>query len=225
VGCFLARCIVKFLALRPNLLTEESFAEGIAYLCQVDPDLKRVHAEFGPPPLWQREPGFATLVHIILEQQVSTASADATLAKLRHAIPVLTPENFLGLSEIELRQIGFSRQKTAYCQGLAHLVLDRELDLEELAELDDGAVRSRLLQIKGIGSWTADNYLLMALLRTDILPAGDLALITALQELKGLVSRPTVEDLEQAALLWRPWRAVAARFLWHFYLSKRNTPV
>ncbi len=209
----------------PVTLDDISFASGITHLCEVDPDLKRIHTEFGPPPLWRREPGFATLVHIILEQQVSTASADATLAKLRKAVSPLTPENFLGLGETELRQIGFSRQKTAYCQGLARLILDGELDLQELAELEDGAVRSRLLQIKGIGNWTADNYLLMALLRPDILPAGDLALITALQELRGLVSRPTVEDLENAALLWRPWRAVAARFLWHFYLSKRNTPV
>ncbi len=204
-----------------NTLNNETFALGIAFLCQVDPDLQRVHAEFGPPPLWQRAPGFQTLVHLILEQQVSTASAEATLAKLKKAIPSFTPENFLQLSEADLRQIGFSRQKTAYCRGLARSILDGELDLAELETLDDAAARARLVQLKGIGNWTADNYLLMVLLRPDIIPAGDLALIAALQELKGLATRPAVEEVEQIALAWRPWRAVATRFLWHYYLSKR----
>jgi DNA-3-methyladenine glycosylase II len=207
--------------LSPNALNDKSFAQGIAYLCQVDPDLRRVHTEFGPPPLWQRAPGFPTLVHLILEQQVSTASAEATLAKLQKAVPSLTPENFLQLSEADLRQIGFSRQKTSYCQGLAHSILDGELSLEELGRLDDATARSRLVRLKGIGNWTADNYLLMALLRPDIIPAGDLALIAALQELKGLPSRPGVAEVEQIALAWQPWRAVATRFLWHYYLSKR----
>jgi DNA-3-methyladenine glycosylase II len=207
--------------LSPNSLNNESFVQGIAYLCQVDADLQRVQAEFGPPPLWQRAPGFPTLIHLILEQQVSTASAEATLAKLQKAVPLLTPENFLQLSEADLRQIGFSRQKTAYCQGLARSILDGELDLEALERLEDAAARSRLVQLKGIGNWTADNYLLMALLRPDIIPAGDLALMVALQELKGLASRPTMAEVEQMALAWRPWRAVATRFLWHYYLSKR----
>jgi len=207
--------------LSSNRLTNETFAQGIAYLCQVDPDLMRVQAEFGPPPLWQRAPGFPTLVHIILEQQVSTASAEATLVKLQKAIPSFTPENFLQLSEAELRKIGFSRQKTAYCQGLARSILLGELDLEELERLDDATARSRLVRLKGIGNWTADNYLLMVLLRPDIIPAGDLALVMALQELKELPSRPTVPEVEQIALAWRPWRAVATRFLWHYYLSKK----
>jgi DNA-3-methyladenine glycosylase II len=206
------------------MLDDESFAQGIAYLCQVDPDLQRVDKEFGPPPLWRRAPGFQTLVHIILEQQVSTASAEATLAKLQKAIPSFTPESFLQLSETELRQIGFSRQKTAYCRGLASAILDGELDLEQLERQDDAAARSSLVRLKGIGNWTADNYLLMVLLRPDIIPAGDLALIAALQELKGLPSRPTVQEVEQIALAWRPWRAVATRFLWHYYLSKPNHP-
>ena len=204
----------------PNKLNNESFAQGITFLCRVDPDLQRVHLEFGPPPLWQRVPGFPTLVHLILEQQVSTASAEAAMTKLKKAVPALTPENLLRLSEVELRQIGFSRQKTAYCQGLAWEILEGELELESLERLDDDAARSRLVTLKGIGNWTADNYLLMALLRPDILPAGDLALVAALQELKGLVSRPSVAEVEQLALVWRPWRAVATRFLWHFYLSK-----
>jgi DNA-3-methyladenine glycosylase II len=207
--------------LPPNALNTESFAQGIAHLCQVDPDLRRVQAEFGPPPLWRREPGFPTLVHLILEQQVSTASAEATLGKLQRAVPSLTPANFLQLSEADLRQIGFSRQKTAYCRGLAQEMLDGGLDLEGLEELDDAEVRSRLVRLKGIGNWTADNYLLMVLLRPDIIPAGDLALIAAIQELKGLPSRPTVEEVEQMALAWRPWRAVATRFLWHYYLSRK----
>ncbi len=203
-------------------LDAEIYAQGIAALCASDPDLQRVYAEFGAPPLWRRAPGFVTLVHLILEQQVSTASAEATLTKLCRALPALTPENFLSLSDVDLRQIGFSRQKTAYCQGLAQAILHHELELAELEQLDDDTARARLVRIKGIGAWTADNYLLMALLRADVIPLGDLALIAALQELKRLSARPSPAEAEQIAHAWRPWRAVATRFLWHFYLSRRK---
>jgi DNA-3-methyladenine glycosylase II len=206
-----------------NTLSNENYLKGIAFLCEADPDLQRIQMQFGPPPFWRRAPGFPTLVHLILEQQVSTASAEAALSKLYRAVTMLTPENFLRLSDLELRQIGFSRQKTAYCQGLARAISEHVLDLDELEHLDDHAARARLVQVKGIGNWTAENYLLMALLRPDILPASDLALMVALQELKGLPSRPGIVEVEQIAIGWRPWRAVAARFLWHFYLSKRNS--
>jgi DNA-3-methyladenine glycosylase II len=210
--------------LQPISLTDESYAAGIAYLCQVDPDLAGIYARYGPPPLWRRDPGFATLVHLILEQQVSTASAEAAMAKLKNAVEALTPDNFLKLSDAELRQIGFSRQKTAYCQGLARAIVEGRLDLAELDTLEDDEVRSRLVQLKGIGSWTADNYLLMALLRPDVIPVGDLALIAAVQQLKGLAARPSPAEVEQIASAWRPWRAAATRFLWHLYLSQAEKP-
>lgn len=174
----------------------------------------------GLPPLWARQPGFGTLVYIILEQQVSLASARAAFLKLEAALGVVTPGEFLTLSDERLKQIGFSRQKTAYCRHLAQAVLNNDLDLRELEHLEDHSVRSELIRIKGIGAWTADIYLLMALLRPDIWPAGDLALATAMQEVKSLPARPGPQEMEQIASAWHPWRAVAARLLWHHYLSK-----
>jgi DNA-3-methyladenine glycosylase II len=202
-------------------LNREFLEQGVNYLCSVDPDLARIHTEWGVPPLWARPPGFPTLVHIILEQQVSLASAKAAMTKLQAALPDVSPSTFLTLSDDHLKQIGFSRQKTAYCRGLAQAILSNDLDLDHLAALDDLAARTTLIQIKGIGPWTADIYLLMALLRPDIWPVGDLALITALREVKGLEFRPSQETMEHITHTWRPWRAVAARLLWLYYLRPR----
>lgn len=201
-------------------LDHETLASGVTKLCEIDADLRRIHAELGPPPLWDRQPGFPTLVHIILEQQVSLASARAAFNKLRQAIGSVTPDKFLALEDGELKTIGFSRQKTTYCRELAGAILRGEIDLERINNLDDGEVRAALLKIKGIGPWTVDIYLLMCLLRPDVWPTNDLALAAAMQEVKGLASRPGTEQMEAIASAWQPWRSVAARLLWHFYLRK-----
>ena len=203
-------------------LNQENFQQGVAYLCKVDPHLAQITARYGLPPMWSRPPGFATLVTIVLEQQVSLSSARAAFTKLQEAIETVTPENFLQLNDEELKRVGLSRQKSSYCRGLAQAILSRELDLEALAGLEDASARAALMKIKGIGPWTADNYLLMALLRPDIWPSGDLALAAAIQELKALPTRPAPEELERIALPWQPWRAVAARLVWHYYLSQRK---
>jgi len=203
-------------------LNEESLARGLRELAQVDPDLAGVLARLGPPPLWARPPGFGTLVYIILEQQVSLASARAAVDRLGQALSPLTPEGFLTLDDETLRRIGFSRQKSAYCRGLAEQLVLGRLDLEALERLDDEAAREALMQIKGIGAWTADIYLLMALCRPDIWPSGDLALAAAVREVKKLPGRPNPAELEEIGRAWRPWRAVAARLLWHYYLSGRG---
>lgn len=184
-----------------------------------DQDLGKIVSLYGPPPLWKREEGFHTLIHIILEQQVSLASAKAAYARLVEALRVLTPENFLKLDDEELKTIGFSRQKTRYGRNLAEAVIQGALDPESLGMLEDAEVRSRLMSLKGIGAWTADIYLLMALGRPDIWPTGDLALAVAVQQLKQMSHRPTTQALADLSEAWRPWRAVAARILWHFYLS------
>ena len=196
---------------------------GVSILARADARFARIHRVLGPPPLWAREPGFPTLVYIILEQQVSLASARAAWNRLKAAVRKITPRSFLGLGDAELKRIGFSRQKTAYCRGLAEAVLSRELRLDELDEMDDADARAALVGIKGIGPWTADIYLMEALLRPDIWPVGDLALATSYQECFGLADRPTPEKLEKAGARWRPWRAVAARLLWHDYLARRNS--
>lgn len=198
-------------------LGEASLLEAVKILSARDADLARVIQLYGPPPLWAREPGFATLVWIILEQQVSLASAKATFQKLSATIPVI-PKDFLKLDDATLRAIGFSRQKTAYVRHLSRAILDG-FDLDGLQHLDDAKVKTRLIELKGIGSWTADIYLLMVLSRPDVWPVGDLALQIAVQRLKGLSVRPTALELEAIGQPWKPWRAVAARILWHFYLS------
>lgn len=169
--------------------------------------------------MWARTPGFPTLVYIILEQQVSLASARAAFTKLELASDEITPETFLRFGDEELKAIGFSRQKAGYCRGLARAVLDGELDLPALEGLPDEQVRAALTAVKGIGPWTANIYLLMVLLRPDIWPAGDLALAVAYQKIKQLPARPGTQELEAIAERWRPWRAVAARLLWHEYLN------
>ncbi|RME85213.1 MAG: DNA-3-methyladenine glycosylase 2 family protein [Caldilineae bacterium] len=205
--------------LPPKQLDERILLHGVAYLCARDADLARVVDEFGPPPLWARPPGFATLLHIILEQQVSLASAHAAFRKLGERVRPLTPGNFLALDDATLREVGFSRQKARYGRLLARAVLDGSLDLEALAELDDDEVRRRLKSIKGIGDWTANIYMMEALLRPDVWPSGDLALANAARRVKGLARRPSPVQLEELGQRYRPWRAVAARIFWHHYLS------
>lgn len=200
-------------------LTQRSLLSATRRLAAQDPDLAVVVKTYGPPPLWAREPGFHTLIHIILEQQVSLAAAKAAYDRLIAATGRLAPEEFLRLKDTDLKAIGFSRQKAGYGRGLAHAVLDGRLGLERLEVLDDAQAKAELVAIKGIGSWTADIYLLMVLRRPDTWPSGDLALAAAVRRVKRMRSQPTPGKLEQIAKAWRPWRAVAARILWHYYLS------
>jgi DNA-3-methyladenine glycosylase II len=208
-------------AVRP--LTERGLGQAVRTLAAVDPDLAAVVARYGRPPLWERAGGFPTLIHIILEQQVSLASARAAFDRLAAAGPI-TPASFLRLDDASLRTIGFSRQKAAYGRGLALAITSGALDLAALESMDDEPARSALLAIKGIGPWTADIYLLMALRRPDIWPLGDLALVLAMQAVKGLAQRPTAAEALAIAESWRPWRAAAARVLWHYYLSTPGRP-
>jgi len=200
-------------------LTRRSLLGATRKLAARDPDLAGIVETFGPPPLWAREPGFHTLIHIILEQQVSLASAKAAYDRLLVATGRLVPERFLALRNEELKTIGFSRQKTTYGRALAEAILDGRLDLALIETLDDAEAKARLITVKGIGSWTADIYLLMGLRRPDTWPTGDLALAVAVQRIQRLRKRPTPERLQNVGEAWRPWRAVAARILWHYYLS------
>ncbi len=183
--------------------------------------LARIHAEYGTPPLWDRPEGFATLLQIILEQQVSLASAKACFDKLQACVKDVCPESVLSLSDYELRSVGFSRQKTSYARYLADAVLARRIDLDGLKLLPDPEVKAELIKLKGIGEWTSDIYLLMALLRRDIMPKGDIALHSAWHRVSG-ESRPRSEEFLEIAERWRPHRSTAARLLWHFYLSERK---
>jgi DNA-3-methyladenine glycosylase II len=160
-------------------LTEEVLAQGLHVLAKRDPHFARILQSHGPPPMWARQPGFPTLLHIILEQQVSLASARAAFDRLLAAVSPLTAERFLELDDDTLKAVGFSRQKTKYGRGLARAIIEGRLDLNTLDAMDDASAREELTEIKGIGPWTADIYLLMALRRPDVWPSTDLALASA----------------------------------------------
>ena len=200
-------------------LTRRTLQLAVRELSARDDDLRRLVDRSGPPPLWARRPGFATLVQIILEQQVSLASGRAAYARLQTVAGRVTAERVARLSDARLRRSGLTRQKASYCRGLAECIVRRELDLRHVADLDDQTARSHLLSFRGIGPWTADVYLLMALRRPDIWPDGDLALVKTAQGIKRLRRRPAHDQLRRIAAAWAPWRAVAARILWHAYLS------
>jgi len=202
-------------------LTEATLAAAVDHLAARDPVLAASVRLHGHPPLWAREPGFATLVHIVLEQQVSLASARAAFDRLLVARSPLTPAALLELDDRELFEIGFSRQKTRYARELATAVLDGRLDLAALPALDDGSLDAQLTAVPGIGPWTATIYRLMVLGRPDAWPIHDIALAQAVADLRGLDRRPDAREMAGLAEDWRPWRAVAARILWHHYLSER----
>ncbi|HEX2268296.1 MAG TPA: hypothetical protein VHH35_02105, partial [Pyrinomonadaceae bacterium] len=207
---------------RLSTLTTKTHVDAARELATRDETLARILVTHGAPPMWRRATGFATLVHIILEQQVSLKSAKAMLLRLQSAIDPFTPERFVDLGETHLRGLGVTRQKSAYLLHLSGSILNGDLSLTKLSRMPDEEVRQRLTRIKGIGSWSADVYLLMAMRRADIWPAGDLALAVAAKELLGLEKRPTPEELEEIAEKWRPYRAVAARMLWQHYLGRKS---
>jgi len=206
---------------KPEALTDETFSQALHYLCEIDADLAQICTQLDPPSRWAREPGFASIIYIILEQQVSLASARAAYDRLQKAVSPFTPKRFLELDDAALKAIGFSRQKTAYGRNLAGAIVGGHLDLDGLSMLDDMTARSALTKIKGIGPWTANIYLLTALCRPDIWPKEDLALAVAVQEIKRMPARPTPSELDALGADWKPWRSVAARLLWHYYLGKR----
>lgn len=203
-------------------LDEINLKEATHWLAARDEAMARVLDQYGYPPLWARQPGFATLLHIILEQQVSLASANAAFNRLREHLGVITPDAFLGLGDVVLRQIGFSRQKMLYARSLAEAIRTAAFEPEKLEMLPDDTVRQQMKQLKGIGDWTADIYLSECLLRTDILPKGDIAMQEAFKVLKALPARPAHPEFEEGTSHWRPWRSVGTRMLWHFYLSERK---
>ncbi len=196
---------------------------AVLELTQRDELLGLLLQEYGLPPLWQRSQSFATLVHIILEQKVSLASARSVMRRLRQLCPAVKPDAFLQLECSNLRQIGFSVRKISYCQSLAEAIVSGELKLTALRRLSDEQVIDQLTAIRGIGPWSAGVYLMMALRRPDAWASGDRALLLSYAHSAGLQKIPKYEQLDQEAERWRPYRSAAARLLWHAYLC-RNQP-
>jgi DNA-3-methyladenine glycosylase II len=172
-------------------LNSNNFNSALKYLAQSDRDLAHILETLGNPLRWQREPGFPSLLQIILEQQVSLAAAKAVYQRLCKIVQPLTPENFFALDDIQLKTIGFSRQKISYGRALSEAIINEQINLDWLAKQVETMIRTQLKQIQGIGDWTIDNYLLMALQRPDVFPKGDLAIAIAVQKIKNLPTRPT----------------------------------
>ncbi|ANH80211.1 3-methyladenine DNA glycosylase [Niabella ginsenosidivorans] len=190
-------------------------------LAKKDAHLAAVLEDYGHPPMWTRANSFESLVHIILEQQVSLASALAALRKLQKHTKGVTLERILKLTDAEMRACYVSRQKMGYIRGLAQAIIDGQINLEVMAGLPDDEVRKRLTALKGIGNWTVDVYLIFVLQRTDVFPVGDLAAVNAFKKLKSLPKTITREELTTASESWAPHRTIATMILWHFYLSER----
>lgn len=209
----------------PAALTRARLLQGVEALVARDRRLADVVERFGPPPLFARPRGFPTLVWIVLEQQVSLASAAALFARLKAAVAgSVTPEAVATLGEDGLLRLGFTRQKARYVSGLAGRIVTGQLDLGRIAMLDDADAERALVQVPGVGPWTAGVYLLMALRRPDVWPPGDLGLHKSLAEVRCMRAVPSSAAAASYALRWRPWRSVAARVLWHSYLSRRRKP-
>jgi DNA-3-methyladenine glycosylase II len=205
-----------------RIVDSSSLSSALTELCAISPVIGRMVTAYGSPPAWRREPGFASLVYTILEQQVSLASARAVYERLVGLAGDLTAARFITFDDQTLRGIGFSRQKTEYCRDVAVRVHSGRLDLEALTDLADETVRGVLTEIRGIGPWTADIYLLHSLGRPNVWPTGDLALRIAVQEELSLADRPSEHDLEEMGAEFEPWRSVAARVFWHGYLTRRG---
>jgi DNA-3-methyladenine glycosylase II len=205
---------------RLTRLTRESLEAAAAALAEVDPQLAAIHRIHGTPPMWGRRPGFPTLLRIILEQQVSLVSARAMFERLKSNVEPFTAQRFIESGESYLRSLGVTRQKAHYCVEVAQAFTNGELN--QIARMNDEDAHAKLLSIKGVGPWTANIYLLMALRRPDIWPDGDIALATALGRLRKMNTRPSFSQLAKIAETWRPYRSVAARMLWQYYLAERD---
>ena len=206
-------------------MTPDDLANAARRLAKLDPTLGRIYDDHGPPPLWQRPANFSTFVRIVLEQQVSLASAKSSYDRLvaacggrvsATAIAQLSPET--------LAAAGLSRQKSRYITGLAEAVLARRFSVAGLADRDDEDVRTRITSLLGFGNWSADIYLIMALMRPDVLPTGDLGLVKGLAE---AANEPGLDlpTMMERAERWRPYRSVATRMIWQLYLVRRGKDV
>jgi DNA-3-methyladenine glycosylase II len=192
------------------------------HLGENDSHLQSIIYQYGYPPMWRRSNSFASLIHIILEQQVSLASAKAAFTRLKERIGKITPEKLLALSDEEMKACYFSRQKTLYARHLAQMISDRKIVLNKLRKLSNEEIRAQLKQVKGIGDWTVDIYLLFVLQRTDVFPHGDLAMINALREVKQIKKHAGKEDIIALSANWQPYRSIATMLFWHYYIKTRN---
>jgi DNA-3-methyladenine glycosylase II len=192
---------------------------AIEYLLTAEPIIRKIHDLYGSPVNWSRPPGFVSLCRIILEQQVSLASANAHYLKLNSYVNDFTPANILKLTDEEMRTCQISRQKTKYLRALSDAIITGDLNLESISELTEPEIRHQLTRINGIGDWTADIYLMFCLQKPDIFPVGDIAIVSAVRELTSAITK---DEMLNVAEQWRPYRSLATYYLWFYYLKKRG---
>jgi DNA-3-methyladenine glycosylase II len=195
---------------------------AIEYLSEKDTIFKLIVEKYGLPTIPKRPEGFETLVLLILEQQVSIDSAKATFLKLKEKENILHPEKLVSLTDEEFRAVGVSRQKTSYIKALSTAIINKDVQLENLASKTAQEVREELIQIKGIGNWTIDIYLMFCLQEPDLLPLGDIAVVNTIKELLDIHEK---EEMEVHSQKWMPHRSMATFLLWHYYLKKRNRKI
>ena len=196
--------------------------EACDRLAKKDRRIQQILERTGYPPFWHREPGFESLVMIILEQQVSLASAFSVYSKLKGRLGDITPEAVLGMTDDDFAYCGFSRQKKAYVSGLASEIAHNGLDLEQLADKPSETIRQRLIEIKGIGHWTADIYLLSCLHKQDVFPVGDLALIKAMRQAGFVRAGDKKESILRKVNRFKPYRSIFTIIMWHCYIRDNN---
>ena len=196
--------------------------EACNYLSSIDTTFKLIIDTYGYPPHWQRNQGFETLCQIIIEQQVSLESAKSCYLKLKKFLGDFSPINILNASDESLRNCSLSRQKASYLKALATAIHDKKVDIDSLADKEPCQIREELIQVKGIGHWTIDVYLIFCIQSPNIFPMGDIAVINTIKELWPI---ETKEDIHAYAKKWEPHLTTATFLLWHYYLCKRGRTV
>lgn len=191
----------------------------IDFLGTKDQTLKIIIEQFGHPIIQKRDQGFASMCHIILEQQVSIESAKACYVKILNLLGKINPEAILNISDEDLRSCGVSRQKIIYLKDLAQKVLSNQINFDSFSAKTETEIRNELITIKGVGNWSIEVYLMFCLQLPDIVPLGDIAIKNTLKELYNCQSE---EEMKLISDNWKPYRTFASFTIWHYYLKKRN---
>ena len=193
--------------------------KGIPYLLKKHKVFQQILDLYGEPTISSRKEGFESLCKLIIEQQVSLASAKACYLKLEFFLGKITPQNIINASEEDLKNNSVSKQKAVYLKELSKAIINKELDLEILSQKSEEQIKSKLTAIKGIGNWTAEVYMMFCLQKEDVFPIGDIALQNTLKELFQVTTKEEMITLSEN---WKPNRSLATHFFWHYYLKKRN---
>lgn len=193
--------------------------KALDYLSTRDTILEMILSNYGKPIIQYREEGFATMCHIILEQQVSIASAKAAYDKLFNCLGKIEPHLVLNANDNDLKNCGISRQKIIYLKDLSDKVITKDVDFSSFPQKSEQQIRAELIKIKGVGNWSIEVYLMFCLQSPDIIPLGDIAIKNTLRELYNCQSDDEMLVLSNK---WKPFRTIAAYVLWHYYLKKRG---